>query len=83
VSVPIERKQPGASAVLSFCGRHGVLNVSQSFPQYYGLQRSTLSNIAAPTTATTATACSSSVTVCTPATIGGTWANSAYHVGFV
>lgn len=53
-------------------------------PQRWTVVPASLSTaLATPTTATTSATCSSSVTVCIPATTGGTFANSTYHVGFV
>lgn len=58
-------------------------DISNGKDTWYNLQPSTLTALAVPTAAVAAATCTGSTTVCSPATTGGTWPNSAEHVGCI
>lgn len=69
--------QPLPSVSLAYVQNNGAPTA------WYSTQPTTLTALAVPTAAVAAATCSSSTTVCSPATTGGTWPNSAEHVGFI
>lgn len=60
-----------------------IWDISGNGPPWYNLQPSTLSALAVPTASANLTCATTAGLVCQTATTGGTWPNSAEHVGVI